>query len=149
MSGAAECFATTAAWCRLSATSQTSPEARAGRERRHGGVQEGRRGAATDFRSGWLIEIEDNGSCASCGRVRAPVQGGVGNALHLAERPWPDGPRRFSMPPAGCTGRRAGTIGRRAGFVHDVLLAVAGFVHDVLLEVRRFQFRKRGKTRSG
>ena len=51
-------------WCRLSATSQTSPEARAGRERRHGGVQEGRRGAAIDFRSGWLIEIEDDGSCA-------------------------------------------------------------------------------------
>ena len=33
--------------------------------------------------------------------------------------------------------RRVGTIGRRAGFVHDVLL-----------EVRRFQFRKRGKTRT-
>ena len=67
-------------------------------------------------------------ACAACGRARAPVQSGVGNALHWAGRPWPDPPRVFHAAgrmhrPAGGGSeprqRREGTIGRGAGFVRD------------------------------
>ena len=56
---------------------------------------------------GWPRLIEDDGACASCGRVWAPGQGGVGNAFALGGTTLAGRPARFSMPPAECTGRRA------------------------------------------